>query len=115
MGKLCENQQEICVAYRVANLLGVYEDCSPNGFYQRWKQKNAFMKEQAEEFGIGSTDNFIDVVEQIVDQRRAETEWKNAEAWKNGTTAFGARYLTPAMHLDYELKSIQLAFATYKG
>ncbi len=115
MGKLCENQQKICVAYRVANLLGVYEDCSPNGFYQRWKQKNAFMKEQAEEFGIGSTDNFIDVVEQIVDQRRAETEWKNAEAWKNGTTAFGARYLTPAMHLDYELKSIQLAFATYKG
>ena len=103
------------MAYRVANLLGVYEDCSPNGFYQRWKQKNAFMKEQAEEFGIGSTDNFIDVVEQIVDQRRAETEWKNAEAWKNGTTAFGARYLTPAMHLDYELKSIQLAFATYKG
>ena len=115
MGKLCENQQEICVAYRVANLLGVYEDCSPNGFYQRWKQKNAFMKEQAEEFGIGSTDNFIDVVEQIVDQRRAEAEWKNAEAWKNGTTAFGARYLTPAMYLDYELKSIQLAFATYKG
>ena len=115
MGKLCENQQKICVAYRVANLLGVYEDCSPNGFYQRWKQKNAFMKEQAEEFGIGSTDNFIDVVEQIVDQRRAETEWKNAEAWKNGTTAFGVRYLTPAMHLDYELKSIQLAFVTYKG
>ena len=50
MGKLCENQQKICVAYLVANLLGVYEDCSPNGFYQRWKQKNAFMKEQAEEF-----------------------------------------------------------------
>lgn len=44
MGKLCENQQEIYAAYRVANLLGVYEDCSPNGFYQRWKQKNAFMK-----------------------------------------------------------------------
>ena len=115
MEKLCENQQKICVAYRIANLLGVYEDCSPNGFYRRWKQKNAFMKEQAEEFGIGSTDNFINVVEQIVDQRRAETEWKNAEAWKNGTTAFGARYLTPAMYLDYELKSIQLAFATYKG
>ena len=115
MGKLCENQQKIYAAYRVANLLGVYEDCSPNGFYQRWKQKNAFMKEQAEEFGIGSTDNFIDVVEQIVDQRRAETEWKNADAWKNGTAAFGARYLTPEMYLDYELKSIQLAFATYKG
>lgn len=32
MGKLCENQQEIYAAYRVANLLGVYEDCSPNGF-----------------------------------------------------------------------------------
>lgn len=115
MGKLCENQQEIYVAYRIANLLGVYEDCSSNGFYQRWKQKNAFMKAQAEEFGIGSTDNFIDVVEQIVDQRRAETEWKNADAWKNGTAAFGARYLTPEMYLDYELKSIQLAFATYKG
>lgn len=28
MGKLCENQQEIYAAYRVANLLGVYEDCS---------------------------------------------------------------------------------------
>ena len=54
MGKLCENQQKIYAAYRVANLLGVYEDCSPNGFYQRWKQKNAFMKAQAEEFGIGS-------------------------------------------------------------
>ena len=63
MGKLCENQQEIYAAYRVANLLGVYEDCSPNGFYQRWKQKNAFMKVQAEEFGIGSTDHFIDAVE----------------------------------------------------
>ena len=115
MGKLCENQQEIYAAYRVANLLGVYEDCSPNGFYQRWKQKNAFMKAQAEEFGIGSTDHFIDDVERIVDQRRAETEWKNADAWKNGTAAFGARYLTPEMYLDYELKSIQLAFATYKG
>lgn len=115
MGKLCENQQEIYAAYRVANLLGVYEDCSPNGFYQRWKQKNAFMKAQAEEFGIGSTDHFIDAVERTVDQRRAETEWKNADAWKNGTAAFGARYLTPEMYLDYELKSIQLAFATYKG
>lgn len=115
MGKLCENQQEIYAAYRVANLLGVYEDCSPNGFYQRWKQKNAFMKAQAEEFGIGSTDHFIDAVEQTVDQRRAETEWKHADAWKNGTAAFGARYLTPEMYLDYELKSIQLAFATYKG
>lgn len=115
MGKLCENQQEIYVAYRIANLLGVYEDCSSNGFYQRWKQKNAFMKAQAEEFGIGSTDHFIDAVERTVDQRRAETEWKNADAWKNGTAAFGARYLTPEMYLDYELKSIQLAFATYKG
>ena len=115
MGKLCENQQKIYAAYRVANLLGVYEDCSPNGFYQRWKQKNAFMKAQAEEFGIGSTDHFIDAVERTVDQRRAETEWKNADAWKNGTAAFGARYLTPEMYLDYELKSIQLAFATYKG
>ena len=115
MGKLCENQQEIYAAYRVANLLGVYEDCSPNGFYQRWKQKNAFMKAQAEEFGIGSTDHFIDAVERTVDQRRAETEWKHADAWKNGTAAFGARYLTPEMYLDYELKSIQLAFATYKG
>ena len=73
------------------------------------------MKAQAEEFGIGSTDHFIDDVERIVDQRRAETEWKNADAWKNGTAAFGARYLTPEMYLDYELKSIQLAFATYKG
>ena len=115
MGKLCENQQEIYAAYRVANLLGVYEDCSPNGFYQRWKQKNAFMKAQAEEFGIGSTDHFIDAVERTVDQRRAETEWKHADAWKNGIAAFGARYLTPEMYLDYELKSIQLAFATYKG
>ena len=115
MGKLCENQQKIYAAYRAANLLGVYEDCSPNGFYQRWKQKNAFMKAQAEEFGIGSTDHFIDDVERIVDQRRAETEWKNADAWKNGTADFGARYLTPEMYLDYELKSIQLAFATYKG
>ena len=115
MGKLCENQQEIYAVYRVANLLGVYEDCSPNGFYQRWKQKNAFMKAQAEEFEIGSTDHFIDAVERTVDQRRAETEWKNADAWKNGTAAFGARYLTPEMYLDYELKSIQLAFATYKG
>ena len=102
MGKLCENQQKIYAAYRVANLLGVYEDCSPNGFYQRWKQKNAFMKAQAEEFGIGSTDHFIDAVERTVDQRRAETEWKNADAWKNGTAAFGARYLTPEMYLDYE-------------
>lgn len=50
-----------------------------------------------------------------MDQRRAETEWKNADAWKNGTAAFGVRYLTPEMYLDYELKSIQLAFATYKG
>lgn len=32
-----------------------------------------------------------------------------------GTAAFGVRYLTPEMYLDYELKSIQLAFATYKG
>ena len=63
MGKLCENQQEIYAAYQVANLLGVYEDCSPNGFYQRWKQKNAFMKAQAEEFGIGSTDHFIDAID----------------------------------------------------
>lgn len=63
----------------------------------------------------GSTDHFIDAVERTVDQRRAETEWKNADAWKNGTAAFGARYLTPEMYLDYELKSIQLAFATYKG
>ena len=70
MGKLCENQQKIYAAYRVANLLGVYEDCSPNGFYQRWKQKNAFMKAQAEEFGIGSTDHFIDDVERIVVQKR---------------------------------------------
>lgn len=115
MGKLCENQQEIYAAYRVANLLGVYEDCSPNGFYQRWKQKNAFVKAQAEEFGIGSTDHFIDAVEQIVGQRRAEKERKNTDAWKNGTAAFGVRHLTPAMHLDHELKSIQLAFAEYKG
>ena len=34
---------------------------------------------------------------------------------ENGTAAFGARYLTPEMYLDYELKSIQLAFATYRG
>ncbi len=115
MGNLCENQQKIYAAYRVANLLGVYEDCSPNGFYQRWKQKNAFMKEQAETYGLGSARGFIDDIEQIVDHRRAESEWKNEDAWKNGTAAFGARYLTPEMHLDYELKSIQLAFATYKG
>ena len=115
MGKLCENQQKIYVAYRVADLLGVYEDCSPNGFYQRWKQKNAFMKAQAEVYGFGSTNGFIDDVEQVVTERRAETEWKNADAWKNGTAAFGARYLTPEMYLDYELKTIQLAFATYKG
>lgn len=67
------------------------------------------MNEQAEAFGTGRTDSFIDEVEQIVDQRRAETEWKNEEAWKNGTVAFGARYLTPEMYLDYEWKSIQLA------
>ena len=115
MGKLCENQQEIYAVYRVANLLGVYEDCSPNGFYQRWKQKNAVMKAQAEVYGIGSTNGFMDDVELVVTERRAETEWKNADAWKNGTAAFGARYLTPEMYLDYELKTIQLAFATYKG
>lgn len=115
MGKIYENQQEFYAAYRVANLLGVYEDCSPNGFYQRWKQKNAFMNEQAEVFGLGSTNGFMDDVEQVVTERRAETEWKNEDAWKNGTAAFGARYLTPEMYLDYELKTIQLAFATYKG
>ncbi len=115
MGKMCENQQEIYAAYQVAKLLGVYEECSPNGFYQRWKQKNAFMKEQADTFGTGSADNFIDDVEWGVAERRAETEWKKEDAWKNGTAAFGARYLTPEMYLDYELKSIQLAFATYKG
>ena len=115
MGKLCENRQEIYAGYRVAKLLDVYEDCSPNGFYQRWKQKNAFMKEQAEAYGLGSANGFIDNVEQIVDQRRAETEWKNEEAWKSGNAAYGARYLTPEMYLDYEVKSIQLAFATYQG
>ena len=26
--------------------------------------------------------SFIDAVEQTVDQRRAETEWKHADAWK---------------------------------
>ena len=115
MGKICENEQKIYAAYRVADFLGVYEDCSPNGFYRRWKQKNAFMNEQADAFGIGSTDNFINDVEQRVDQCRAETEWKKEDAWKNGTAAFGARYLTPEMYLDYEWKSIQLAFAVYKG
>jgi|GEM_PF-84009 len=115
MGKLCENRQEIYAAYQVAEFLGVYEDCSPNGFYQRWKQKNAFMKEQAEAYGAGSTNGFIGEVERIVEERRAETVWKKEETWKNGTAAFGARYLTPEMHLDYERKSIQLAFATYKG
>lgn len=115
MGKICENGQKVYAAYQVAKLLKIYEDCSPNGFYQRWKQKNTFMNEQAEAFGTGRTDSFIDEVEQIVDQRRAETEWKNEEAWKNGTVAFGARYLTPEMYLDYEWKSIQLAFVVYKG
>ena len=115
MGKIYENGHKIYAAYWIANLLDVYEDCSPNGFYQRWKQKNAFMDEQAESYGLGSTNGFIDDVEQIVDQRRAETEWKNEEVWKNGTAAFGVRYLTPEMYLDYELKSIQLAFATYQG
>ena len=115
MGNICENRQEIYAAYQIAKLLDVYEDCSPNGFYQRWKEKNAFMNEQAEAFGTGSADNFIDDVELMVDQRRAETEWKNADAWKNGTVAYGVRYLTPEMYLDYERKSIQLAFATYKG
>ena len=74
MGKLCENQQKIYAAYRVANLLGVYEDCSPNGFYQRWKQKNAFMKAQAEDVGIGSTDHFIDAVSDIPYVKEMEEE-----------------------------------------
>ena len=72
-----------------ANLLGVYEDCSPNGFYQRWKQKNAFHEGAGRKsFGIGSTDHFIDAVEQTVDQRRAETEWKHADAWKKRNSGF---------------------------
>ncbi|MEI3279474.1 MAG: hypothetical protein V8R46_01035 [Eubacterium ramulus] len=40
MGKICENGQKVYAAYQVAKLLKIYEDCSPNGFYQRWKQKN---------------------------------------------------------------------------
>ena len=55
MGKICENGQKVYAAYRVAKLLKIYEDCSPNGFYQRWKQKNTFMNEQAEAFGTGRT------------------------------------------------------------
>ncbi|MFR5702950.1 MAG: hypothetical protein ACLUD0_14420 [Eubacterium ramulus] len=104
MGKICENGQKVYAAYRVAKLLKIYEDCSPNGFYQRWKQKNTFMNEQAEAFGTGRTDSFIDEVEQIVDfsgvQKRPNVG-RNEEAWKNGTVAFGARYLTPEMYLDY--------------
>ena len=38
MGKICENGQKVYAAYQVAKLLKIYEDCSPNGFYQRWKQ-----------------------------------------------------------------------------
>ena len=59
MGKICENGQKVYAAYRVAKLLKIYEDCSPNGFYQRWKQKNTFMNEQAEAFGTGRTDSFM--------------------------------------------------------
>ncbi|WP_294900952.1 hypothetical protein [uncultured Eubacterium sp.] len=106
---------EVYGAYRIAELLAVYADCSPQGFYQRWKQRNDFMDTQAESYGCGATDGFMDAVEQTVSERRNETSWKNEDAWKAGTAAYGVRYMTPEMYLYYELKSIQLAFVVYKG
>ncbi len=32
MGKICENGQKVYAAYRVAKLLKIYEDCSPEWF-----------------------------------------------------------------------------------
>ena len=38
---------EIYATYKVADSLEMYEDCSPKGFYERWKNKNRFLKEHA--------------------------------------------------------------------
>ena len=106
---------EIYATYKVAGSLGMYEDCSPKGFFKRWENKNRFLSEYGETFGTGDPEEFLNEVEQVVDERRTETCWKAEKAWKEGTAAYGVRYFTPQMYLDYELKSIRLEFAVYHG